>query len=151
MAAWHSQPRGDRLTSWKDWAIASVAVWLGAFPVGLALLALAYLLSTIFGLAGSADMAHPLAALYVVGYVLFFSPVLSWAGVLVALVPAWWLLRWGLGGWASFATLGLVAGAIAGSFFQGFAPGVAAAYGLLAALAFRRILFQLRPAIFTTC
>lgn len=149
MAAWRSRPKGDQLTSWKDWAIASVAVWLGAAPIGLILLALAYLLSAVLGLSSDPEAAHPLAVLYILGFVLFFSPVMAWAGVLVALGPAWWLLRLGAGGWASFAALGLGAGALGGSFFQGFAPGIAAMHGLLAGLAFRWVLFRLRPAIFT--
>ena len=150
MGVWRSQPAGDRLLCWRDWAVASVVVWLGAAPLGLGVLALAYLFSAVFGLSGATDMRHPLAALYVIGYILLFAPVLSWAGVLLALAPVWWLLRRGAGGWASFATLGLAAGTVAGTLFQGFAPGIAAAYGVLAALVFRWIFFGLHPAIFTT-
>ena len=149
MAAWLSQPKGDRLTNWKDWAIASVVVWLGPLPLGVAVLALAYVLSALFGLESSEQSAHPLAALFIVGFILVFSPLMSWAGVLTALVPAWWLVRSGAGGWASFSALGVAAGTVAGSFFENFATAIAAVFGLLAALTFRWVLFRLRPEIFT--
>jgi len=104
-----------------------------------------------FGLSGSAGATHPLAALYLLDYILLFAPVLSWAGVLLALGPAWWLLRQNAGGRASFAALGLGAGGFAVSLFQGFEPLIAAVFGLLAALVFRWILFRLNQAIFTAC
>ena len=149
MAVWRSTPGHDRHTRWKDWAIAAVAVWLGAVPLGLAVLALAYLLGTLPGLSGAPGVTHPLAALYILGYVLFFSPMLSWAGLLLALPPAWLMLRRGFAGWGSFGMLGLISGTLAGGFFDGFTPTVAGLHGLAAALAFRWILFRLSPEIFT--
>lgn len=98
MAAWFSRPGGDRMIRWRDWAVAAVAVWLGAIPAGLMVLIVAYPLSAAFNLTGSETVAIPLAALYVVGYLLFFSPLLSWAGILLALPLAWLLLRRGIGG-----------------------------------------------------
>jgi len=149
MAAWRSRPAGDRLLSWRDWAVASVLVWLGPAPMALALLALTHLVSAGFGWSVSAQNTHPLSMLYILGYILLFAPVLSWTGLLVALGPVWWLLRKGAGGWASFAVLGLVTGAVVGGALQGAVS--AAVFGLPAALVFRWILFRLRPAIFTAC
>lgn len=56
-------------------------------------------------------MHQLLATLCVTGYILFFSPVLPWAGMLLALAPVWWLLRRGAG-WVGFAPLRLAAGAL---------------------------------------
>ena len=151
MAMWRSRAGGNRDASWKDWAIASVTVWLAPVFLGVAVLALAYAISTAVGATGSSSEAlHPVLALFLAGYVLVFSPMFSWAGLLVAIVPAWALLRLGLGGWASFLALGLVAGALAGGLFQGFSAAMGAGFGGLAALAFRRILSALKPEIFTT-
>lgn len=154
MAAVFSRPGGDRLIGWKTWALAALTVWLGAIPAGLAVLLVAYPLSAVFGLTNSDAVAHPLAALYVVGYLLFFSPLLSWAGILLALPFAWLALRRGIGGWVVFALLGVVAGSVASGFFEHFADswGGAAAgliHGLLSALAFRWLLARLQPDAFT--
>ncbi len=149
MAAWRSDPGGDRRLGGGAWLLASVTAWLGPALPGLALLAMAFGASRLWGLSGGAEAAHPLAAVYVAGFVLVFSPVLSWVGVLVALVPAWMLLRRGWGGWASFGALGLVAGMLAGTMVQGFLPGLAAAHGVVAALLFRWVFCLIEPDIFT--
>lgn len=149
MPAWRSRPEGNRQTLWLDWALPAVLVWLAPLPIGGVVVLANYLLSMAFGLATSGEAAHPLAVTFFLGYVLFFSPMLSWAGVLVALAPAWVLLRLGLGGWASFMFVGLMAGAMAGSFFQGFHFAASAAYGMFAALAFRWLMMRRNPAIFT--
>lgn len=149
MAVWRSQPAGDRLLNRRDWALASVVVWLGTVPLGLGLAGLAYLASAGVSPPDPVELPRLLVALYLLGYLLIFSPILSWVGVLLALAPVWWLLRNGAGGWGSFAALGLGAGGVAGALFHGVV--IAAAWGLLAALCFRRILFLRRPGIFTSC
>lgn len=147
MVAWRS-PRGAR-PGWTVWVLASLAVWLAPLPLGLLLLALAHGLAAILSLDGAPDAAHPLLVMHLFGFVMFFSPILSWIGVLLALVPAWLLVRRGWGGWASFAGLGLLAGTLAGAMVPNFAAAIASGFGLFSALAFRWILFRLAPEIFT--
>ncbi|MFN3954432.1 MAG: hypothetical protein ACK4LQ_08250 [Pararhodobacter sp.] len=147
MAAWRS-PRAAR-PGWKGWVLSSLAVWLAPLPLGLGVLVLAYGLGVLLSLDDMLDAAHPLVVVHVAGYLLFFSPLMSWLGLLLALPLAWFLVRRGWGGWASFAVLGLAAGTLAGALLPNFAPAVASAFGLLAALAFRWILFRLSPEIFT--
>ena len=149
MAAWGSAGGRDvRLRFW-DWLLASLAVWLGALVLGAAMVALGMALSALMGLgAPEDDRAHPLMLLFVTGYIFLFSPVFSWLGILLALPAVWLLLRWGAGGWASFALLGAGAGTLAGLLIPGFLTLMASLFGLLAALAFRWVLARRRPEIF---
>ena len=149
MAAWRSVPHGHRALGWKDWAIATAVIWLTPIPLGIAVLALAYGLSALIGATSVPDATHPVLALFLLGYVLLFSPMFSWAGLVVAIAPAWGLLRLGRGGWASFLALGLLAGGLAGAMFQGFSGAMGAVFGMIAALAFRWSLSRLNREIFT--
>ncbi|MCC5988521.1 MAG: hypothetical protein JJT95_12630 [Pararhodobacter sp.] len=148
MAAWRSAPDSGRELSFADWAIASVAVWLGALPLGAALVALAMAISAFLDLGPPDGSTHPLILPFVIGYILFFSPMFSWIGLLLALPPVLLLLRKGAGGWASFALLGAVAGTLGGLMIPGFVTLIAAIHGTLAALAFRWILKIRRPTVF---
>ena len=148
MALWRSVPGGDARIGWRGWTLAALAVWLVPLPLGLAVLGLAHLAEAL-GLSNDGAGMHPLAVVHVLGFILLFSVTLSWLGVLIALLPAWALLRLGWGGWASFAALGLVAGAAAGSLLHGFVPGLGPAHGLFAALFFRWIIYRIAPGIFT--
>ncbi|RUS58565.1 hypothetical protein EGN72_16635 [Pseudorhodobacter sp. E13] len=95
-----------------------------------------------------APMAKPFlsseAQLYLYGwtYLLFFSPLFSWVGWLVAAPLLWVMLRHGWFGWASAAALGAAAGAIAGALTSSAA---ALPFGLVALLCLRALLgWQLR-------
>ena len=148
MAAWRSAPGRERRPGLADWAIASVVVWLGPLPLGAALLALSMAASAWLGLGNPEGTAHPLILPFVVGYILFFSPVFSWIGLALALPVVGFLVGRGLGGWASFALLGTAAGTVGGLLIPGFVTLLAATHGALAALAFRWLLKLRRPEIF---
>ena len=149
MTAWRSAPGRERKLTFADWAIASVAVWLGALPLGAALVALSMAISAVLDLGAPDEGAHPLILPFVIGYILFFSPMFSWIGLLLALPLVWLLLRKGAGGWSSFALLGAVAGTAAGLMIPGFVTLLAAIHGTLAALAFRWILKIRQPEVFS--
>lgn len=152
MAAWRSVPGGHRAARWRDWAVAAGAVWVGASVLGIAVLAVTAAISAALGLAApGGEGAHPLIVPFVLGYVLFFSPMLSWVGIALALPGVAVLLARGWGGWASFLILGLVAGAVATIPFAGFGTWVGMGFGGPAALAFRRMFVWIRPSAFTTC
>ena len=150
MAAWASAGGEESRLRLSDWLLASLAVWLGAVVLGAAMVALGTALSALMGLgAPEDDGAHPLVALFVTGYILLFSPMFSWLGIILALPAVWLLLRGGAGGWASFALLGAGAGTLAGLLIPGFLTLMASLFGLLAALAFRWVLALRRPEVFS--
>ena len=150
MAAWGSTGgKGSRLRL-SDWLLASLTVWLGAMVLGAAVTALATWLSALMGLGRpDEETAHPLLLLFLTGYILLFSPLFSWLGLVLALPAVWLLLRKGAGGWASFALLGAGAGTLAGLLIPGFLTLMASLFGLLAALAFRWVLALRRPEVFS--
>jgi len=162
MPAWRSRPDGQRGLVSRDWILASVTVWLGAPVLGAGLLLLTFpLTGALMTLTGNPDSDGPAAAAFLLllymSYALIFSPVISWAGLGLAIPAAWMLLARGLGGWSSFLVLGLVAGGLAGlllpqvvGFFdtaEGSLTG--AAFGASAAPVFRGVLFLRRREIFT--
>lgn len=139
MSAFRSEP-GLQRAGWRVWAMATALIWLGPVVLGLVLLALAYAL----GAGMDATGGHgALGTVYITGFIFFFSPILSWIGLLVALPAAAWLMSHGLGGWASFTLLGLVVGLVAGLGLGGGYVFLAPLFGALAALIFRRTFFTL--------
>jgi hypothetical protein len=128
---------------WRSLTLAGAAVWALPVPLGVGLLMLALALGQVTGLDNSGAATHPLVAIHLTGWVMLFSPVLSWVGLIPALPVAGWMLRTGRGGWANFALLGLAAGVVGSWFVPGFSSLLAAAWGMLAALAFRRLVFWL--------
>ena len=140
MAALRSTPLQ---AGWRPLLLAGAAVWALPVPVGAGLLMLALALGQLTGLDGTGAPVHPLVAIHLTGWVMLFSPVLSWLGLLPALPVAGWMLRSGRGGWASFALLGLLAGVVGSWMAPGFSSLVAALWGLLAALVFRKMVFWL--------
>ena len=150
MAAWVSTGGNGSRLRLSDWVLASLAVWLGALLLGVAVIAFATGVSALLGMgAPEDDAAHPLVALFVTGYILLFSPMFSWLGIILALPAVWLLLRGGAGGWASFALLGAGAGTLAGLLIPGFLTLMASLFGTLAALVFRWVLALRRPEVFS--
>lgn len=150
MAAWRSARFGDQRVGWRTWLLASVVVWAAPFVLGLGLVGLAYLVSRIFGLSHGEGALHPLAPVFVVGFILMSSVIISWLGLILALLPAWGLLHKGRGGWASFALLGAGTGSVVGLLVHGFMPlALTAVHGVFAALVFRWIFSWIDPGIFT--
>jgi hypothetical protein len=149
MAAISSAPRGDRLVGAGAWALALVGTWSLPPLLGLALAAAA------MGLGSLTDsMAHGLLALHAIGWILIYSPILSWMG-LIPLVPlAWMLLRHGRAGWASIMVAGVVAGMAAlvplSAIGGGSAAGIVLPFGAFSALVLRAILARVAPTAFAT-
>lgn len=145
MAALRSAPRGDRSLGLGSWVVGLLTTWIAPSMIGLVLIALATALSR----GGVAQDAGWLVGLLAAGWVLVFSPLLSWIG-LVALAPLFWLLlRAGRAGWAS----SMAAGALAGlgamvaltAIGSGMAVLIVVPFGAVAALILRATLGWLAP------
>lgn len=138
--------------------MAAAMVWVAAPIVGLILVILSTILLGLSDGGGAATLlTRSLAWLSVTGFMLVWSPVFSWIGLLPAVPVVAWLLRVGRGGAGSFGLLGLALGAVCGAAIMALAGGTAIAFwglfgggvGLASALALRRALFWLEPEIFT--
>lgn len=136
---------GPARPGWGTIGLAAVLVWATPCLLGILVLGLAFGISHATGTLELEMDRHPLLALFMAGYVLFFSPLLSWIGICLAILPAGWLIRRGRAGWRSFLLLGLLAGTLAGSMVPGFGTAIAAAYGALAALGFLWAVRRLQP------
>lgn len=143
MAAWRSAPRGDRQVGAGAWVVAILGTWAVPALLGLGLAGLGLSLGRVTDGAGWA------LALVSIGWVLAFSPLLSWVGLL-ALAPLFWLLlRGGRAGWASAMAAGAVASLAALAALSAFGGGMAALivlpFGIVAALILRGVLGWLAP------
>lgn len=105
----------------------AVLLWAAPVAIGGVLYALAVLIGPGEGTFG----------LLAISVALFFSPLLSWIGWIVALPAVWVLLSRGLFGWLPAAATGLAAGAIAGAITD---SEIAIPFGLVAILALRAAL-----------
>lgn len=135
MSLFASPPNLHR-AGWRVWAMSIALIYLGPMALGLGVLALAY----VAGLA-LPEGSGLLASLYIGGFILFFSPILSWVGLLVALPLAAVLMARGVAGWGSFAVLGLIVGGVAGAALGDGYLFIAPLFGVLAAVTFRAIFF----------
>jgi hypothetical protein len=150
MAALRSAPGGDRRLGWRGWAVGLAGAWALPAALGLVVMGLCFALSRLFG-ADLAAGAGPelLLAFYFAGAMLFFSPVLSWVGLILLAPSLWALMRLGLAGWLNVAGAGLMAGLVAGGVVSGIATEVTGMFGAAAALLLRSIFRAIDPEIFT--
>ena len=149
MAAWRSAPEGLRLVGGGAWAMAILGTWMLPALLGLGLALLATGLGSAFG-----ERPGWLLGLHAAGWVLFFSPLLSWIG-LIALAPLMaLLLRRGRAGWLSAMAAGLLAGMLALVALSALAGGMSAIlvlpFAAGAALILRGLLAWRAPAAFAT-
>lgn len=152
MAMLASARGGQRLLGWRDWLAALLVVWIAPALLGAGLVGLGMLFGgPEFREAADAGASQALIVLFLLGYVLLFSPVLSWIGLLIALPLVWMLLRFGLAGWLNMASMGAIAGLLAAGAVQGFHPLLPMVFGTLAALGFRAMLRARKPQAFTPC
>lgn len=145
MAALRSRPGGDRQVGIGSWVVGLLATWAVPSVLGLGLAGVA----TLLGQAG-VHREGWLLTLHATGWVLVFSPLLSWMG-LVALAPLFWLmLRRGQAGWASTMAAGALAAALAlvplSAMGGAMAGVIVVPFGAAAALILRATLGWLAPA-----
>lgn len=145
MAALRSPRHGDRSLGLGSWVVGLLTTWIAPSMIGLVLIALATALSR----GGVAQDTGWLVGLLAAGWVLVFSPLLSWIG-LVALVPLFWLLlRAGRAGWASSMAAGALAGLAAMAALTAMGSAMAmlivVPFGAAAALILRAALGWLAP------
>ncbi len=133
MSLLRSAPYPD--TPWRDLLAAAVAALLLPSALGLLLLGLFHL----FG----QQMPHR-AGLFLFGpaMALTLSPLLSFAGMMLAVPLSSILIRAGWFGWLPAAVTGLGVGAVMGALFD---LEIAAPFGLCAVLILRTVLGRLRP------
>jgi hypothetical protein len=137
MNVFKSSP-GMHRAGWRVWATAAALIWMIPCALGIAVLGLAYGAGIVL------PEGHALlATLYILGFVLFFSPILSWLGLIIALPLAALLMARGWAGRGSFAALGLATGLIAGAMVGDGYLLLGPVFGLLAALGFRAVFFAL--------
>lgn len=122
-------------TPWRDLLTAAIAAVL--LPVGVGLLCLG-----VFSVAQGALPSGPGMALWMTGTALMLSPLLSLAGMILALPVASLLIRLGWFGWLPAAATGLAIGAVIGAMMD-FPPGAVCGAAIL--LILRAVLGILRP------
>jgi len=150
MAALRSAPGGDRRLGWRGWAAGLAGAWLLPSAMGLLVMGAAFGVSRLLGADLAANAApEVLLALYFAGAMLFFSPMLSWVGLILLAPSAWMLMRLGLAGWLNMAGAGLMAGLVAGGMLSGVSTEVTGLFGTAAALVLRSLFRMISPEIFT--
>lgn len=149
MAALASAALGNRSLPLRDWALAYFVTWIWPVPVGLTMLVLFFGLSWGLRAIGlNVPFDSGLVAVYILGWVLVFAPVLSWIGLALSVPFVWLCLRFGWGGWVSFVLGGTIAGWMASWAIGGMTVLVPVGLGLVSALIMRLLLGMLRPSVF---
>lgn len=149
MAALHSAHRGDRALSWRDWCAGYGATWVLPAPLGLAMLVLPILYQWPFQMLGwPVPAQEPVSYVFGLGWVILFSPMLTWIGLLISVPVVWATLRLGLGGWLVFLIGGGAVGALSANILDGMHALFPALIGALSGYICRLVLKWLRPEVF---
>lgn len=149
MAALYSARRGDRGLTWRDWLAGYAATWILPVPLGLLMLVLPVLYMWPFDALGWPIPAQePVSYIFGLGWVVLFTPMLSWIGLLISAPLVWAVLRLGLGGWVNFLLGGALAGALAASFLDGMHALFPASVGAVSGVTCRLVFNWLRPEVF---
>lgn len=149
MAAFRSATRGDRHLGWRGWSLGLAGAWLLPAVMGLATLALLWAVSALTGATRGQGGPAVLEALHIAGMLLFYSPVLSWVGLILLAPSAWMLLRLGLAGWLNMMGAGLTAGIVAAGAVGSIGAEITSLFGAAAALILRSVFQAISPEIFT--
>lgn len=112
-------------------------LWLAPVVVGLIGLALFMVIIRLGTGAGDSAMV-----LWTVSYALMFSPLFSWIGWALALLPVMVAVSRGWFGWGSAALIGLAAGLVAGAVVD---SEIASAFGFIALVALRGLMGRMLP------
>jgi len=149
MAAFYSAGRGERALTWRDWLAGYAATWIVPVPLGLMMLVLPLLYMWPFEALGWPIPAHdPVSYVFGLGWVVLFTPMLSWIGILISVPIVWSVLRMGLGGWVNFLFGGALMGALAASMLDGMHALFPALVGAFSGVICRIVFCWLRPEVF---
>lgn len=132
MGLFASQPQTP--LPWVKLALSIVALWIAPVLVG----AVGLLMYNVIGKTW-ADFG---LGVWFFANALFWSPLFSWIGWLIALPPVALALRYGWFGWATAALIGAAAGFLAGEAAQ---SEIALPFGIIAILALRLVLGRALP------